>query len=65
MKAPVYAAGDAPGLVVAADASAIGVVAGTGVLKIERLQMEGRRPVGADEFLRGYRDFPGSRLGRE
>ena len=59
------AAGDAPGLVVAADASAVGVVTGDGVLKIERLQMEGRRPVAADEFLRGYRDFPGSHLGRD
>ena len=59
------AADDAPGLVVAGDGSAIGVVAGDGVLKIERLQMEGRRPVGADEFLRGYRDFPGSHLERE
>ena len=57
--------GDAPGLVVGADGSPIGVVTGDGVLNIERLQMEGRRPVAADEFLRGYRDFPGSRLGRE
>jgi methionyl-tRNA formyltransferase len=59
------AAGDTPGLVVAADASAVGVVTGDGLLKIERLQMEGRRPVAADEFLRGYRDFLGSHLGRE
>ena len=59
------AAGDAPGLVVAADASPVGVVTGDGVLKIERLQMEGRRPVRADEFLRGYRDFLGSHLGLE
>ena len=59
------AAGDEPGLVVATDRSAIGVVAGDGVLKIERLQMEGRRAVGADEFLRGYRDFLGSHLAPE
>ena len=57
------AADNPPGLVVTEDGSAIGVVAGNGVLNVERLQMEGRRPVGADEFLRGYRDFPGSRLG--
>lgn len=57
-------AGDAPGLVVADDGSALGVVAGDGVMKIERLQMEGRRPVAADEFLRGYRDFPGAHLGQ-
>ena len=60
---PTKPAGDASGLVVTGDGSAIGVVAGDGVLNVERLQMEGRRAVGADEFLRGYRDFPGSLLG--
>ncbi len=58
-------AGRAPGLVVASDGSSIGVATADGVLKIERLQMEGRRPVAADEFLRGYHDFLGAQLGRE
>jgi methionyl-tRNA formyltransferase len=56
---------DEPGLVVSGDGLAIGVVAGDGVLNVQRLQLEGRRPVGADELLRGYRDFPGSRLGQD
>ena len=61
----VKAAEDVPGSVVATGGSSVGVATGDGVLQIERLQMEGRRPVAADEFLRGYRDFPGSRLGPE
>ena len=54
----------APGLVVILNEPGIkvGVVTGGGVLGIKSLQLEGRRPVNPEEFLRGYRDFPGSRL---
>jgi len=41
---------------------AAGVATGRGVLGLKSLQMEGRRPVSSEEFLRGYRDFPGSKL---
>ena len=39
------------------------VVAGGEALAVHRLQLEGKRPVSWDEFLRGYPDFVGSRLG--
>lgn len=50
-----------PGTVVGLDAGAA-VQAGSGLLKLERVQLEGRRPVGIEEFLRGYPRFIGSRL---
>ncbi|MBN1188713.1 MAG: methionyl-tRNA formyltransferase [Dehalococcoidales bacterium] len=39
-----------------------GVAAGRGVLKLSRVQIEGKRAVTGDEFIRGYRDFIGSML---
>ena len=50
------------GLVVAEEGAEIGVSTGQGVLGIASLQMEGKRPLGAGEFLRGYPDFLGSVL---
>jgi len=50
-----------PGTVVGLDAGAA-VQTGNGLLKLERVQLEGRRPVGIEEFLRGYPRFIGSRL---
>ena len=51
------------GEVLATDAvGGLGVVAGSGVLRLERLQLEGRRPATAAEFMRGYPDFDGARL---
>ena len=41
----------------------VGVVTGEGILKIQTLQLEGRRPTGALEFIRGQRDFIGSVVG--
>ena len=54
----------APGLVVPLDEpdSPVGVLTGRGVLGIKSLQLEGKRAVSSEEFLRGYRDFVGSRL---
>ena len=40
----------------------VGVVTGNGILGITRLQIEGKRPLPAQEFLRGYPDFLRSRL---
>lgn len=39
------------------------VQSGQGLLVLRRLQLEGRRPLDAGDFLRGERDFAGSRLG--
>ena len=57
--------GGSPGDVVTlprGSAAPVAVVTGQGVLGLLRLQPEGRRPQDALEFLRGYRDFTGSRL---
>ena len=53
-----------PGRVLALDSSdaPVGVVTGCGILALKRVQLEGRRPVTAGEFLRGYPSFPGSQL---
>ena len=57
------------GAVVPAQVVAVGlskglyVVTGEGMLAVNRLQMEGRRPVSGDEFLRGYPDIVGACLG--
>ena len=50
-----------PGLVV--PATPVAVATGDGLLGLSRLQLEGRRPVTAREFLAGYPDFIGSFLG--
>ncbi|MEN8614911.1 methionyl-tRNA formyltransferase [Dehalogenimonas sp. THU2] len=55
-----------PGTVVQvpnAPAVPFGVATGGGVLGILSLQLEGKRPAAAAEFLRGQRDFIGSMLG--
>ena len=41
----------------------IGVVAGESALLLRRVQIEGRQATDISEFVRGYRDFTGSRLG--
>ena len=55
-----------PGEVVALSDNDVGVSVGVGtvdgVLGLKTVQLEGRRAVSADEFLRGYPDFKGSRL---
>jgi len=40
----------------------IGVVTGEGVLALRSIQLEGKREVAAEEFVRGHRDFPGAHL---
>ena len=41
----------------------IGVVTGERALLLRRVQIEGRQATDISEFVRGYRDFTGSRLG--
>ena len=53
-----------PGRVVADGRdSGISVATGRGMLTLDRLQLEGRRPVSAHEFLMGYPNFTGEFLG--
>lgn len=58
--APPAAEGMAPGTVIDAD---LGIRCGAGVLRPERLQLEGRAALGRAEFLRGHPLPPGTRLG--
>ena len=53
-----------PGHVVGLDGSGIGIGTGDGLLAVDRLQIEGRRPSDAQDFVRGYPAFVGSELGR-
>ncbi|MBI4199090.1 MAG: methionyl-tRNA formyltransferase [Chloroflexi bacterium] len=48
-------------VVVLAD-GALAVGTGKGLLRVDRLQLEGRKPQAAEEFLRGYPGFVGSRV---
>ena len=41
----------------------VGIGTGEGVLEVQRLQLEGRRAVAAQEFGSGHRDFLGSTVG--
>ena len=52
-----------PGAVVRVDGDRLAVGTGEGLLEIRRLQLEGRRPASAEDFVRGYPDFPGAQLG--
>lgn len=52
-----------PGSVVRAGDQRMAVGTGEGLLMIRRLQLEGRRPAEAEDFVRGYPDFVGARLG--
>lgn len=52
----------APGTIVAARGGDLTVATGSGVLSIEELQAEGRRPVRTREFLAGHHLAPGDRF---
>lgn len=43
----------------------LGVQTGAGVLELVRVQLEGKSVLTCADFERGYRDFPGSRLGNQ
>lgn len=53
----------APGEVIAAGKDGILVACGSGSIRIEELQLEGRKRLSAAEFLAGHRLEPGTRLG--
>jgi len=61
--APPRRPAPAPGTVLRAGASGIEIQAGSGRLRILRLQRPGRQPMNAREFLNGRRLEPGQRLG--
>jgi methionyl-tRNA formyltransferase len=53
--------GTAPGTVLAATHAGIDVACGRGILRIVRLQLAGRKPLCAGEFIKGRR-LDGARL---
>jgi methionyl-tRNA formyltransferase len=53
-----------PGTVVEVDSGAA-VATSAGALRLEKVQLAGKRTMAAEPFLRGHRDFVGSRLGRD
>ena len=55
LESPAFAKDAAPGSVLTAAREGIDVVCGTGVLRIRKLQLAGRKVLGSEEFLRGQR----------
>ncbi|HLG51313.1 MAG TPA: methionyl-tRNA formyltransferase [Chloroflexota bacterium] len=66
---PSWNDGGPPGTVVTRESApgqrTLGITTGQGVLVVEALQLAGKKPLAADEFLRGQPGFVGSRLSRE
>lgn len=52
-----------PGRVIVADKTGLIVAAGGGAIRLVRLQVAGKKPMTAEEFLRGHRVEPGDRMG--
>jgi methionyl-tRNA formyltransferase len=52
-----------PGLVVVLPSGTVAIACGEGALEVSQLQLEGRKPVGALDFVQGHTDFVGSTLG--
>ena len=44
------------------EGTGVGIVTGGGLLGIRKLQLEGRRALTAEEFVRGYPDLAGGNL---
>ena len=61
---PAWRGGVSPGTVVAL-AGGVVVATGEGALRLEEVQLAGKRPMDIGAFLRGQRDFVGSRLRNE
>ena len=53
---------DVPGHVIDLGCGEVGVQTGRGILKLMRVQVEGKKEMGMAEFVRGQRDFVGSML---
>lgn len=54
--------GETPSGTVVALADGVAVATGTGALRLEKVQLAGKRPMDSAIFIRGQRDFVGSRL---
>ena len=59
---PDWRGGEGPGTVVEVG-DGVAVVTGQGALRLEEVQLAGKRAMGMGPFLQGHQDFVGSRLG--
>ena len=57
LAAPITGERGEPGRVLSLAGGEVGVQCGEGILRLQRLQLEGKREMAADEFLRGQRDW--------
>ncbi|NOY87156.1 MAG: methionyl-tRNA formyltransferase [Deltaproteobacteria bacterium] len=60
---PMAGKGSWPGTIMGTGENGIEIACGTGSLMVVRLCPEGKREMGAAEFISGYRPLPGERLG--
>lgn len=60
--APITGERGEPGRILSLARGEVGVQCGEGILRLQGLQLEGKREMAANEFLRGQRDFVGSLL---
>ncbi|GBE14745.1 MAG TPA: methionyl-tRNA formyltransferase [Proteobacteria bacterium] len=60
---PMAGKGSPPGTIMRTGEDGIEIACGTGSLMVSRLCPEGKREMGATEFISGYRPMPGERLG--
>jgi methionyl-tRNA formyltransferase len=58
------AEGEVGKVIALAEPPGVGVIAGQGILGLCEVQLEGRREMSVDDFVRGKRDFVGCVLGR-
>lgn len=65
MPSPDAASGLEPGQIIRLDKEGIPVATKSGVLLIEELQIEGKRAMGAWEFICGHKIFPGDKFGKK
>jgi len=54
-----------PGTVITAQAAGIEVAAGSGAVRLQEVQLEGKKRMQAGDFLKGYRLAAGTRLGKD
>jgi methionyl-tRNA formyltransferase len=62
LAAPITGERGEPGRVLTLPRGEVGVRCGEGILRLQGLQLEGKREMAADEFLRGQRYFVDSLL---
>ena len=60
---PEGTAGGVPGQILLTDRESVTVAAGKGALRIQEMQLEGKKRMGTHDFLLGVKMLPGEVLG--